>query len=304
MGSNASAMSGCVCLIILNGQCRTSSFVRISIGVRAALAFLVVLGSSTTARAFDKAACVASHASAQRSMKGGRGRESREQLLVCADASCPSLVRDDCEEWLSTLELPQQPVTIEGRDAIPSDRVTCDRVERDSRGTADVTERRPEAPPGNGSLAAAEASKAPVPSAPPVEAQGGRDEPSTGHDLVRVPTAQPRHSGPIAAWVTGALALTSFATAAVLGMRGVLNAQSLRDTCAPNCEGSRVSAVRQDLLIADLGALTGVAFSAVTAWMVWTHREADADAGRRPDAARLAAWITGRSFRLDYVRPF
>lgn len=264
-GSNTLAMSGRVRLMIPNGQYRIALLPRLSTGVRAVLTFLAILGNSTTARAFDKASCVASHASAQRSMKMGRRRESKEQLLVCADASCPSLVRDDCDKWLSKLEVP---------------------------------------PSGNGSLAAAETPGVPVPSAPPVEAHGGPDEPSPGDDLVRSSTAPPRRSHPIAAWVTGALALTSFATAAVLGVRGVLNARLLRDTCAPNCQGSRVSAVRQDLLIADLSALTGVAFSAVTAWMVWTHRDADADEGRRADATRLSAWITGRSFRLDYARSF
>ena len=104
--------------------------------------------------------------------------------------------------------------------------------------------------------------------------------------------------------MTGALALASFGTAAALGMTGMLKARSLKDTCAPNCPSSRVSAVRQDLLNADLSALTGVAFGAVTAWIVWTHRDADAQEGLKPDATKLSACITGRSFRLDYTASF
>jgi hypothetical protein len=252
-------MSGDLRFAIPNGQDCIATFRRLRPGLRAALALLAVVGTPTTARAFDKESCVDAHASAQGSMNAGRVRESKEHLLVCADSSCPWLVQEDCKTWLSNLDR---------------------------------------------SPAAEETPTPPLPSPPPLAAQGSHDEPSPGDDLVRVPAVQPRHSLPTAAWVTGALALASFGTAAVLGVTGTFDARSLRDTCAPTCQSSRVSAVRQELLIADLSALTGVAFSAATAWMVWTHREADADDGRKPDPARLSAWITGRSFRFDCAASF
>jgi len=146
---------------------------------------------------------------------------------------------------------------------------------------------------------------APAPAPPPVAAQGTQGGPSPPADSVRAPTAKARHSLPTTAWVTGVLALASFGTAAVLGVQGMLEARSLRETCAPNCTTARVSTVRQDLLIADLSALTGVAFTAVTAWMIWTHRDdAREYEGGRPDAAKLSASITGHSFRLDYAASF
>src|SRR5207237_6489706 len=84
-------------------------FRRLSAGAWAVLVFFTVFGTPMTARAFDKTSCVDSHASAQKSMKAGRLRESKDHLLICADSSCPSLVRQDCEKWLSNLDRHLQP---------------------------------------------------------------------------------------------------------------------------------------------------------------------------------------------------
>jgi len=314
----------------------------LSTDARAVLVFFTVLGAPATARAFDKASCVDSHASAQTSMKAGQLRESKHHLLICADSSCPSLVRQDCEKWLSNLDRQLQPVTIEARDAtgkvlmavrvplevqaergikagtetgsgpasepspaaVPPDRATCDGRQCDHGSAADGAERRSEDPPGHGSPAAEKAPTPPIPVAPPADAQQGHDGPSPRDDSVRVRAAEPRQALPTIAWVTGVLALASFGTAAVVGVTGWSEARSLRETCAPNCQSSRVSAVRRDLLIADLAGLTGVAFSAATAWIVWAHREAGAHEGPKPVAAGLSASITGSSFRLDYAASF
>jgi len=279
---------------------------------------LAVLSAPATAHALDKAACVDSHEAAQKSMKAGRSRESKEQLLVCADSSCPALVREDCEKWLSSLDRQPQPATIEeagkaageaarsgANDAsIPSDQATGDREERARSSADDPDERRSEVPEGNGSPAAGETSTFQKPAAPALGAQRGHDGPSPGDDLIRASVARPRQPVPTAAWVTGVLALASFGTAASFGVTGWLDARSLRETCAPNCPSSRVSSIRQNLLMADVSALAGVAFGAVTAWMIWSRGEADAPQRSKPDATRLSASVTGHSFRLDYAASF
>lgn len=305
-----SSMSGYAGLIIRCGPGCIDLSARLSAGARAALVLLAILGTPGTAQAFDKASCVDSHASAQRWLKAGHLRDSKDQLLVCADSSCPPLVREDCEKWLSTFARNVQPVTIDAPDVAnataPCEGTTCatsDRKARD-RSSAAAAERRSEAPQRADSLAPGGAPTPQTSSAAPLGAQGGHDEPPPGDGVVRMPPVQRRHSRPITAWVTGVFALASFGTAAVFGVTGMLKAQSLKDTCAPNCSSSAVSAARQDLLIADVSALTGVAFSAVTAWIIWTRKDGDAPEELKPEAAKLSAWITGRSFRLDYTATF
>jgi hypothetical protein len=282
-----------------DGPVCIAPFSRLSAGARGVVVVFTVLGAPTTASALDKASCVDSHASAQASMKAGRLQEAKEQLLACANSSCPKLVRQDCEKWLSNLDRHLQPVTIEARDAtgkvLMAVRVPVEvQAEAGTKagtkaGTETGSDPEPPTPP--------------TPAPPPVGIRAAEDGPSPRNDSVRAP-AEPRHSWPTTAWVTGVLALASFGTAAVIGVTGFSEARSLRETCAPNCPSSRVSAVRQELVIADVSALTGVAFSAVTAWIVWTHREADRHEAPKPDAARLSAWITGRSFLLDYATSF
>src|SRR6476620_2311097 len=106
-------MSGCVGQIFPDGQHCVPPLPRLSTGAAAVLVLFVVMSTSATARAFDKASCVDSHESAQKSMKAGRLLESRQQLLVCADSSCPSLVREDCEQWLSNLDRSAPPATLD-----------------------------------------------------------------------------------------------------------------------------------------------------------------------------------------------
>jgi len=286
-----------------------------SVAARAILV-LAVLGTPVTARAFDKAVCVDSHESAQKSLKAGRERESKEQLLVCADPSCPALVREDCETWLSNLDRQRQSATTGEARAepgpesgpshanIPSEPATGDHDERDRSSAAREDEPRSRAPQDHGSPANAEPPTPQMPAAPMLGTIQGHDAPSPGHDVGRVPATQPRHSVSAAAWVTGAIALASFGTAAAFGVTGWLDARSLRETCAPNCPSSRVSSVRQNLLMADISTLTGVTFSAVTAWLVWSHKDAGAHEESKSEGARLSASMTGNSFRLDYAASF
>lgn len=304
---------------LTDGQQGIAAFRPSLVGARAIVA-LIVLGVPATAGAFDKAACVDSHESAQRSMKAGRPRESKEQLLVCADSSCPALVREDCEQWLSNLDRQPQPAApapavIEAkgsepglepgpsRATLPPDRATDVGEERDRSSAAAPDQVRSEAPSGNGSPVAGESPPPERPAPPALGTRAGHGRPSPGDDLVQGPAPRRQHALPAAVWVTGGLAVASFGTAASFGVTGWMDARSLRETCAPNCSTARVSSVRQNLLMADIAALTGVAFGAVTAWLIWSHRESDAPEGSKPDA-RLSASLTGHSFRLDYAASF
>lgn len=61
------------------------------------------LASASRARA-DADSCVSAHESAQRHRREGQLVRAREQLLSCAQPSCPGLVRNDCGAWLAEVD--------------------------------------------------------------------------------------------------------------------------------------------------------------------------------------------------------
>lgn len=67
---------------------------------------VIVLLTAWSARAqgVDKARCVATHEGAQRARIEGRLLEARAELQRCTEASCPRVLRDDCNALLSDLE--------------------------------------------------------------------------------------------------------------------------------------------------------------------------------------------------------
>jgi len=68
------------------------------------------------ARADEVAACVKSAENAQTERSAHRLRAARERLLACAQASCPSVVRNDCATWLSEVDQLLPSVVVQARD--------------------------------------------------------------------------------------------------------------------------------------------------------------------------------------------
>ena len=338
----------------------------------AVVATVIVVAVPRAARAVDKMACVEAHERSQKLTKQGRVPDSREQLAICADPSCPTLVREDCKRWLSNLDSPSRAVTIEARDAsgkvlmavrgaleVPpaptqgarsSNGASADEDEHDHPAASTAAQRpraepragaAPEAAPGSSIEAASESSQEPKPEVSPTPPASAQDAPAEAEPIAKAPPpaavlpkvaqspsppvalAPPvlrersAHgtSGralPTAAWITGALALASFGTGAILGLTGASEARTLRETCAPACQESQVSTVRQELLIGDMALLTGVGLTAVTGWLIWHRpqtevaeaRNQERNEERKPEPAKLSAWVDGRSFRLGYAASF
>jgi hypothetical protein len=61
------------------------------------------------AAAVGKVSCVVAHESAQQMRHRNEMDQSREQLIICADPTCPALVREDCRTWLSEIDSPSAP---------------------------------------------------------------------------------------------------------------------------------------------------------------------------------------------------
>jgi hypothetical protein len=80
--------------------------------------FLVVcLAVSSTARADDKAACVDAYGKAQRLRSASHLVSAREQLRVCAQASCPKFITRDCTAWLMEVESRLSSVVLYAKDS-------------------------------------------------------------------------------------------------------------------------------------------------------------------------------------------
>ncbi len=77
-----------------------------------------------------KAECVKANADAQKDRLAGHFGTARDKLTVCADASCPPMVRDDCTRRIDELERAQPTFVFEVKDPGGSDvsavRVTVD----------------------------------------------------------------------------------------------------------------------------------------------------------------------------------
>lgn len=72
---------------------------RVALAFASALA--ITLGLAAPASADDKSECIAASERAQRMRMDGKLPEARASLLVCARATCPAVVRQDCSVWLS-----------------------------------------------------------------------------------------------------------------------------------------------------------------------------------------------------------
>jgi hypothetical protein len=291
-----------------------------TVSLAAALTCGLEIATAPAARAADKFACVDAHVRAQELRQASRLRESREQLVVCADETCPDLVRVDCAGWLSQIERRLAQIRIEAKDS-DGRRLTAVRVMLDGMPLLeDLQKPIVRIDPGEHQLRFERSGSIPVEKrvtlregevvrvsvtsyveeaahdadritgvAPPV-ASGDRAPPeeSSGHKL----------SG--AAMVTGAATALALASAAFFGIRGLLGASQLRGECGSACDPARVAPIRTQLLVADVSLVTALALGGVTAWLVWRGYRKGNDA----TPSGLAAYADGSSMRLQYAVRF
>ena len=68
-----------------------------------------------------KAECLRSNVSAQALRRESKLRAAAEELRVCADPTCPTIVRDDCAQRLDEVDRAQPTITFEVKDASGAD---------------------------------------------------------------------------------------------------------------------------------------------------------------------------------------
>jgi hypothetical protein len=113
---------------------------RLAIASSMAAALCVV--SAPSAADTTKDQCVDANAKAQDLRRDGKLAAARAQLRVCADASCPTIVRDDCTRRLDDLENAQPSLLFDVKDSAGIDLIDV-RVSMDGRPLVDHLDGRP-----------------------------------------------------------------------------------------------------------------------------------------------------------------
>jgi hypothetical protein len=243
---------------------------------RLALAVLV-LAVPAGARAAED--CATHYEHAQELRLDGHLRAAQEDLLSCAQNSCPAFIRNDCTKWLDEVQAAQPTVVFVARQAgrdVAEVTVTCNEQLLAERldGRAILID------PGRQQcrLEAAGAEPATV-ELLVVEGQKGR---LVEVDLVAIrppprprpappPPPPARSSAPLVLAGVGAAGLAGFVA---LGASGLSSEHRLRDLCAPDCSSSDVRSVRTRYAFADVSLGIGIVAAAIAGYLFW-HRDAE-----------------------------
>jgi hypothetical protein len=249
--------------------------------MRSAVFALLIMASPSIAWATDKLECIKASDEAQAARLDGHLQQARARLLVCADESCPRLVRSSCADWLNGVdkELPSVVLSLReanGRDAIGG-QVTIDGVT-----TSHALEGRAvPLDPGTHTLHV---------SLPDGRVQDevvvvriGEQQrhiditlPATGDKKV-TPTKGEEHTSPTpnstpwAAWATTIVAGAAWVSFGGFALAGHLQYQDLKDSCAPNCDPSRGNSIDRLFWVADVSLGVAVVATAVATVLFLVH---------------------------------
>jgi hypothetical protein len=274
--------------------------------VRGGLVIAVLLALPSRAAAETREQCFDAYERAQRLRRSGKLIASREQLLVCADTSCPSFVKTDCSAWLGEVEASSAAVTVlvqrdeksksEGAvtvfvdgervaEPIEDHPVPVDPGPHDVRcelGGRSV-ERHVVVPEGNkafpllADFRTPASQSAPLPRAPspPAPANGGTPPPPRPGWPARIP--------PLTV-ALGGVTVAGLALFAGFGLAG-----NSAESCAPSCTPSQVSSVRTDFVVADVSLAVALASGGAALYFALTAKpDASPD---RVSPPRAAWWL-------------
>ncbi|WP_394842442.1 hypothetical protein LZC95_35905 [Pendulispora brunnea] len=242
----------------------------------------------------DARACVAAVEQGQILHRDGKLRKAREKFIACARDECPGPVRRDCAHWLSEVdaslpsvvfgaklrdgrELRKGRVLFDGEplhDSLNGRAVAVDpgahtlRFELEGAKPLQIEtvihegeKNRLIAPtlePLDGPATPPAAVTAPEPSAPPPE-EPKKTEPAESRPI------------PVAAFLTGGVALVGLAGFTYFGLKGRGELDDLRSSCGPNCPQDDVDSARSKLLVGDVFLAGGLIAAGITTYLVLTR---------------------------------
>jgi hypothetical protein len=240
---------------------------------------LLVVAMATTASrsgiAGEAEVCVAAYETSQVLRKQGRLLEAADQLASCKRAECPELARKDCAQWFREVEEITPSVVFsvidaQGRD-VTAVRVLVDGVELLPR----LDGRARPLNPGVHLFRFEPAERVPV-EEQVLLYEGERNRVlnlALGPPLPPTPSSgSARPPPPPGAFALAGLGLVGGLGFAYFATSAVRDRDHLRDTCAPRCSEGDVSAVRTEVIVANVSLGIGVAAMAVAGWMFFGSR--------------------------------
>jgi hypothetical protein len=241
--------------------------------LRAFACLLLCCLSTAAARAEDS--CLSAHENAQRSRRDGHFIEARQQLLLCAQAECPRVVRNDCTGWADEVEASTPSLVFAVKSSRGGD-LSHVRVSANGKVIAEQLDGRAIAvDPGVYELRFEADGHEPLSETISVrEAEKSRfvrvalqAEPPT---LVAPQPSEPERVWPVSAIVLGGVAVAAGASALGLGLWGKREYDRLHDRCGRSCDDSEVATGKRAYIAADVMAGVAAA-SAIGALWIFIH---------------------------------
>ncbi len=247
-------------------------------GATAALMCLVSCGGS--AAADETLRCVQAYEQAQVLQKASKLIEAREQMLSCAHARCPEIVRNDCVQWLDALDTHLPSIVLgaigpDGHDAIAV------QVWIDGRRMLDRLDGRAlPTNPGPHQLRFVTAGAGPVDLEVLVR-DGEVRRPLTVRFAMAGTPEGPSQPVPAASYVLWGLGVAGLASFATLGLKGRAELDNMAETCKPNCSQANEDAAWRKLAAADISGAIGLVSLAAGTW-IYLARPSKRTAGSTP----------------------
>jgi hypothetical protein len=266
---------------------------------------MVWLLSSLQARA-DEAVleCVKAAEDAQSQRSNHQLRAARLKFLLCAQQTCPTVVRNDCAGWLADVDKVMPSIVVQARDTRGVE-LTDVRVVVDG----DVLAERLDglAIPVDPGTHVFQFERAGV---PPLqqqilirEGEKGRAMPITlAAPLPPDVPAAPAHRTPPLTYVFGGIAVGGLAGWAYFGIKGISDANeiaSLPCAATKTCDAGRVNAAKRELLVADISLAVGLLSAGAAAYVYFSDRRAHA----RPAPHAAVSLLPGGA-SVGFTAPF
>jgi hypothetical protein len=259
----------------------------------------LLMGSSAWA-ADQRVACVAAAEQAQQLRSAHQLNRAREELLKCAQATCPGVVRTDCTQWLAEVDAALPSVVIKAYDTSGKDiiavRVLVDGVKLADRlsGLALPID------PGIHAFRYESAGMVPLEERVVVgEGEQRRTltvrltpvSPAVRPDVAGAlapSAARPTETKPVLAYVLAGAGLVALGSFVYFGLTGRADASRLADGCGATktCTEAQVDPVRTKLLVADVSLGFGLVSLGVATWLFFAHHPArSGDVAAAPTSA-------------------
>ncbi len=245
----------------------------------------------------DTQECAAAYEKAQELKQETNLRQARDQLLVCAQDSCPDFIKGDCGKWLGEVEAAMPSVVFVVRDADGNDIVDVTVKMGEDVLVEQLDGRAVNVNPGQQTFTFEIPGQDPVTKKVlitqgqknrAVKIQLERDDPGEGEgggatgegdgatiDGGEVLEGTPNRTLAYIFGGVGGAGLISFAAFAAIGKS---DENGLRDSCSPNCEDSQVDGVKKKYLIADVSLVLGIVSLGVGTYFFIKPPKSDAKA--------------------------